>query len=109
MGKYELTPEMRIRLERKRQERRKQLFYRGMLFGAFIVILLLGILYKLNVVPHKYYYNSHFGITTYISPVDKDGDGVDDQTDILKGVRDYIKTEPKYKSVYYATGYPNDE
>ena len=41
--------------------------------------------------------------------MDKDEDGVDDQTDILNGVRAYIKTAPKYKSVYYATGYPDDE
>lgn len=110
MGRnYELTPEMRIRLERKKQARKRQLARRGLLFAGLAVVLLIGILYKLNVIPHKYYYNSHFGITTYISPVDRDSDGVDDQSDILKGVRDYIATRPKYKSVYYATGYSNDE
>ena len=45
----------------------------------------------------------------YRSKTDKDGDGVDDQTDILESARAYIKTKPKYKSVYYATGYPDDE
>lgn len=43
------------------------------------------------------------------SSVDKDGDGMDDQTDILQGALDYIATEPKYKSKYYQTGYPDDE
>lgn len=106
---YELTPEMRRKLYEKREKRRKQLIRRGLVIGAVVIAVVIGVLYKLNVIQHKYYYNSHFGITTYISPVDKDGDGVDDQTDILNGVREYISTKPKYKSVYYATGYPNDE
>ena len=38
-----------------------------------------------------------------------DNDGIDDQTDILNNVREYIKTKPKYKSKYYGTGYPDDE
>ena len=29
--------------------------------------------------------------------------------DILNNAKDYIKTNPKYKSKYYATGYPDDE
>ena len=55
------------------------------------------------------YDNSYFGIETYKSNVDKDNDGIDDQTDILNNTKDYIKTNPKYKSKYYATGYPDDE
>ncbi|MCR5086778.1 MAG: DUF1287 domain-containing protein [Lachnospiraceae bacterium] len=45
------------------------------------------------------------------SSVDKDGDGVDDQTDILDGAWAYLNAKhPKYKSVYYAdTGWSNDE
>lgn len=44
----------------------------------------------------------------YISSTDKDGDGIDDQTDILNGAKDYIATKPKYKSKYYNSGYPDD-
>lgn len=44
----------------------------------------------------------------YRSEGDRDGDGVDDQTDILENVKAYLRTEPKYKSVYYASGYPED-
>lgn len=106
---YELTPEMRRRLERKRLERKRQIRRRVIAFVALFIVVLVGILYKLNVIPHKYYYNSHFGITTYKSQVDKDGDGIDDQSDILYGVRDYIDNKPKYKSVYYVGGYPDDE
>lgn len=54
------------------------------------------------------YDNSHFGITTYHSNIDKDNDGIDDQTDILNSVRSYIATKPKYDSKYYAGGYPDD-
>ena len=106
---YELTPAMRKRLERKRLERKRQIRRRVVAFLALFVVIIVGILYKINVIPHKYYYNSHFGITTYKSEVDKDVDGIDDQSDILCGVRDYIDNNPKYKSKYYAGGYPDDE
>ena len=44
------------------------------------------------------------------SSVDADGDGINDQEDILQGALDYVATNPKYKSRYYAeTGYPNDQ
>lgn len=45
----------------------------------------------------------------FTSSVDKDGDGTDDQTDVLQGAKDYIATEPQYKSIYYAGGYPDDK
>ena len=57
----------------------------------------------------KIYTNIDFNIKTYLSSVDKDNDGVDDQTDILNSVKKYIETRPKYKSVYYSNGYPDDE
>lgn len=50
-----------------------------------------------------------FTIEQIHSSVDKDGDGIDDQTDTLQGALDYIATRPKYKSKYYQTGYPDDE
>ena len=42
------------------------------------------------------------------SSVDADGDGVDDQVDILENAVSYVETRPKYKSSYYAGGYPDD-
>lgn len=42
------------------------------------------------------------------SDVDMDNDGLDDQVDILQGVKDYINTKPVYKSQYYSGGYPDD-
>jgi uncharacterized protein YijF (DUF1287 family) len=47
-------------------------------------------------------------IPQFHSTHDEDGDGIDDQTDILQGALDYVNTHPKYKSKYYTTGYPND-
>ena len=82
-----------------------------------IIILVLGILiivalyelYHFNYIPHKKYTNKDFNIQTYKSNIDKDNDGIDDQTDILNNAKDYIKTNPKYKSKYYVTGYPDGE
>ena len=78
----------------------------------FFLILLGCALYMLktfHLLPEKTYTAADFGIQVYTSTVDKDGDGIDDQTDILTNVRAYTATEPKYKSKYYAAGYPDDE
>ena len=76
---------------------------------VILIIIVLYALYHLNYIEHKKYTNKDFNIMTYKSNIDKDNDGIDDQTDILNNARDYIKTKPKYKSKYYTTGYPNDE
>lgn len=78
---------------------------------VFAILMIFGVawlLYAFNVIPHRQYTNADFGIETYKSLVDKDGDGIDDQTDFLQSVRRYIATKPKYKSKYYRTGYPDD-
>lgn len=82
------------------------------IFLIIIVIIILNIIYNLylfNIIPHKRYTNKDFNIETYISLIDKDNDGIDDQTDIITNTRKYINKKPKYKSKYYHTGYPNDE
>ncbi len=66
------------------------------------------LLYYFNFIPHRKYTNEDFNIKTYVSNIDKDNDGIDDQTDILINTRKYIATKPKYKSKYYGTGYPDD-
>ena len=79
--------------------------------NIFVIICLfvLGyLLYYLNFIPHRKYTNEDFNIKTYVSNIDKDNDGIDDQTDILINTRKYIITKPKYKSKYYGTGYPDD-
>lgn len=80
-----------------------------LIFIIFICLfIILYLLYHFNYIPHKKYNNNYFNIKTYISNIDKDNDGIDDQTDILDGAKKYISTKPKYKSKYYNTGYPND-
>lgn len=77
--------------------------------SIIIISIIVLLLYKFNIIPHKQYTNSDFNIETYVSSFDKDNDGIDDQTDILDNVRNYIAKNPKYKSKYYGTGYPDDE
>ncbi len=79
------------------------------ILSIIFILSLIIILYILNYIPHKKYTNEDFNIKTYVSKTDKDNDSIDDQTDILNHARDYVKTKPKYKSKYYATGYSNDE
>ena len=76
---------------------------------SVLIIAALYVLYCFNYIPHKKYTNADFNIEAYKSNIDKDDDGIDDQTDILNNANNYIKTNPKYKSKYYNTGYPNDE
>lgn len=83
-----------------------------LVIGGIILIGISGLVYlayRYNYIPHIKYDSAHFGIDTYISDVDYDGDSIDDQTDILNGARKYVATDPKYKSKYYASGFPDDE
>ena len=50
----------------------------------------------------------HGEIPAYRSRTDRDGDGIDDQTDLLQNALAYTETHPKYQSRYYAGGYPDD-
>lgn len=85
---------------------------RTLIILAFTIVLFLLIalylLYKFNYLPHKKYTNDFFNIKTYVSDIDKDNDGIDDQTDILINAKNYISSKPKYKSKYYGQGYPDD-
>ncbi len=89
---------------------KKRLFF---IILAVLLSVLCGIavniLYRYNYIPHKKYGDEDFNIITYKSPNDADGDGMDDQTDILAGALAYLATEPQYMSKYYASGYPDDE
>ncbi|MBO5376187.1 MAG: DUF1287 domain-containing protein [Bacilli bacterium] len=89
-------------------QKRKLIIILTVIFILFISFIIY-FLYALNIIPHRKYTNKDFGIETYISLVDKDNDGIDDQTDIINNTRKYIKTKPRYQSKYYATGYPDDE
>ena len=87
---------------------KKKLLIFAIIFIA-VSVAAVYLLYRFNVLPHKKYDNGDFGIATYKSAVDCDGDGVDDQTDILESTKKYLEEKPKYKSKYYNGGYPDDE
>lgn len=79
--------------------------FKKRIYYLLIIIFLMAFLVSF----HKRVYTSEdFDIVIYKSDIDKDNDGIDDQTDILNSVRDYVSKKPKYKSKYYAMGYPID-
>jgi len=96
----------------------KRTIFKGVLLGLISFLIIVIITVELTIIinnsPHiieinKSYTNDDFGIVTYTSNMDKDKDGIDDQTDFLQNVREYIAKKPKYKSEYYAGGYPTGE
>lgn len=82
-------------------------------YGGVVCVVLVAIItvtFLVNFISsHQKYSNDDFGIATFVSEKDKDMDGVDDQTDILASAKEYLATNPKYKSKYYAGGYSDDE
>jgi len=74
----------------------------------FISISVFLIFINPRIYSQKVYTAGELGISVILSANDKDGDGVDDYTDILRGAREYIATKPRYESKYYAGGFPND-
>ena len=58
---------------------------------SVLIIAALYVLYCFNYIPHKKYTNADFNIEAYKSNIDKDNDGIDDQTDILNNANNYIK------------------
>lgn len=96
-----------LRIERRKSNK---LF---LVLGAVLVIAIAAIIanvwnFLLPTSPKRLPNQYSYPMEAYKSTVDKDGDGLDDQTDILEGAIAYINTCPKYKSKYYNTGYPDD-
>ena len=85
------------------------MFIMKKIVALILVIITSYLLYFLRVLPPIPFSDEYFGIEPFISSIDKDQDGIDDQSDILNHVYDYIETKPKYESKYYEGGYPNDE
>ena len=57
------------------------------IFIIIILVVIIYLLYIFNYIPHKKYTNIDFNIETYRSNIDFDNDGIDDQTDVLAGVK----------------------
>ncbi len=92
-------------IREKRQRFRIRLY---LLVAAVLLAVIISLAYRWNVIPHRAYDSSFFGIDSFCSSQDRDGDGLDDQSDILEGARAYTDTKPAYKSRYYEGGYPDD-
>lgn len=78
---------------------------------VFFAILSVGVIHVARVaftMSPTTYDDEYFNIETYSSYVDKDNDGINDQLDILQSAKEYVATNPKYKSNYYDGGYPDD-
>jgi len=76
-----------------------------------VFVLLLSILCLLYLLPpsDRRLPDRYSGkIPAYVSELDQDADGIDDQTDILQSAWEYLATRPEYKSRYYDSGYPDD-
>lgn len=78
------------------------------LLGLMVSILLVFALSRYQNPSLRRPPDSSHASENFHSKVDRDNDGIDDQTDILDGALQYIATCPKYKSKYYSSGYPND-
>lgn len=77
----------------------------AILLCGVLLVLLMRYQHTSAVRPQDQYVGQ---IPAFYSTVDADGDGVDDQTDMLDNALAYVETRPKYKSRYYQTGYPDD-
>ena len=77
--------------------------------AAVILGMLLYIIFRYQNTPPEPLPGKYSQVIPQVhSMTDKDGDGIDDQADILQSALDYIAAKPKYKSKYYQTGYPDD-
>lgn len=79
------------RASSRRRRRRRARQRRAVLLAAALAVA--GVLVW-HFFPRPYYTARQLGITQIQSPLDANGDGVDDYTDMLFGARDYIATKP---------------
>ncbi len=78
---------------------------RRMVLWAAILLLLMAL--AAGCLRGREIYNLvRHGIATLHSPNDRDGDLIDDYTDMMRGARKYVRTKPEYDSSYFADGYP---
>lgn len=76
----------------------------ALVVAVYVLVRITGVIQLLAPV----YTNADFGIEPYVSPRDADGDGLDDQSDIVVSAHAYVATMPWYGSAYYEGGWPND-
>lgn len=74
----------------------------------FIIIASIITVYFIFQTNKRTYTDNDFNIETIISSTDYDNDRIDDYSDILQGAKIEAEKKTKYKSAYYAGGYPPD-
>ncbi len=83
---------------------------RLILISTIILIITASLIYVVlsyfNLLPRKTYSAEDFGIETVYSKTDYNRNGLDDYTDILRGAKKDAARKPRYRSHYYAGGYP---
>lgn len=82
---------------------------KSLIILAFLIVVVIFLVFKFYLLPQKSYTSKDFGITPVISSVDFNGNGMDDYTDILNGAKTEAKNHPKYDGKYYEGGYPPDD
>ena len=93
--------------QKMKQKRIFKIIAAGIVLAAIAVLIYNRFSYKETSTKRpRYAYKNK--IEQIKSSIDKDGDGVDDQSDILESALEYIQTKPKYESRYYIGGTPND-
>ena len=76
---------------------------------VIIILMVIGaVLNYFGIFQLRKYTSSEFGIIDAKGEVDFNNNGIDDYTDFLNGAKMDAKNKPKYKSEYYAGGYPPD-
>ena len=90
-----------------KQKRKKRLALLGCLVLAALAALCFARAYHL--LPERTYTAEDFGIPVAVSPVDFNGNGVDDYADLVLGARQDAKNHPRYDGAYQPGGYPPDD
>ena len=82
---------------------------RMIILAVFVLLLIIPCLLYLLPPSDRRLPDRYSGkIPAYVSELDQDGDGIDDQTDILQSAWEYLSSRPEYKSRYYDGGYPDE-
>ncbi len=76
------------------------------LCALVVLAVVCGVLDYHSLLPKRSYTAADFGIETLHSETDRNGNGVDDFTDILEGARKAVEGNPVYDNSYAAGGYP---
>lgn len=95
----------------QRSKPKKRRVIKWLLAILLVLVLLAGgfFAWYFNLLPVRHYTARHFGIEVAVSPVDANGNGVDDYADLVAGARLDAENHPKYDAAYWEGGYPPED